>query len=216
MTTVKATRATPLIILTVAGAMGCAPSEPPGMLASQTASVMAAQRDVPVTYFSNCLEAPPSDEASLASYAARPGNVVISASAGEVTDEVRHVRLVNGDESLEFDCRVVRLSDVGLVAGRSDVLPNHACVPDISTYRKTAADGRVSVPYPGTEDGWNQRDVVRSRRGSPIAFWGKDEGGVFVSSLVLPLEAGEVVTSRARVRIDGLGRIVTALRAAVR
>ena len=85
-----------------------------------------------------------------------------------------------------------------------------------NTRTETAADGRVSVPYPGTEDGWNQRDVVRSRRGSPIAFWGKDEGGVFVSSLVLPLEAGEVVTSRARVRIDGLGRIVTALRAAVR
>jgi len=59
-------------------------------------------------------------------------------------------------------------------------------------------------------------DVLRSRHGQSVAIVGKSENGVFVSSLMLPLEQGDLVLSAMRVSTDTLRGSVESLRRLVR
>lgn len=197
----------------MAAAVGCAPPEP--LPVAQPASVTAVEGPVAVGYFSVCNEADPADSTALARFVAREGNVVVSAASLRPTGAVRHVRIASGVESLEYDCREFGLVSPALVVGRETEWVDRVCIPDVSTFRERGADGTVRVPFPGTA-GSRQMDVLRSRHGQSVAIVGKSENGVFVSSLMLPLEQGDLVLSAMRVSIDTLRGSVESLRRLVR
>lgn len=193
----------------IVAAAGCAPPEPAA--APHSTAIAAAEGPAPTAYFSVCNEADPADGDALAGFAAREGNLVVSAASAELTGETRHVRIVSGGESLEYDCRELRLAGPAMVVGQEAGPLNWACIPDVATFRETAEDGSVRVPFPGT-GGSVQMDVLRSRRGLPLAIVGRSEGGVFVSSMVVAMERGDLVLRAARVSASTLRANVGSLR----
>ena len=133
----------------------------------------------------------------------------------EITGETRHVRIVSGMESLEYECRELRLVGASVVVGREMPPASLACVPDVSTYRETGADGTIRVPFPGTE-GSGQLDMLRARHERPVAIVGRIESGVFVSSLAVPMDHGNLVLQADRVAVGTVRIRVDSLREMVR